>query len=45
MEEDSDSDILKYLSTVEMSHDGKNEVLEEKIVKLSEHPDPLIKCF
>jgi len=28
-----------------MTHKGKEEELEEKIVKLADHPDPLIKLF
>ena len=40
-----ETQLLNYLSTIEMSHDGKQEHLEEKIVKLQDHPDPLIKLF
>ena len=38
-------ELFNYLSTIEMSYTGNEESLEERIVKLSENPDPLIKLF
>ena len=43
--EGGDPELFNYLSTIEMSYKGKEEMLEERIVKLSENPDPLIKLF
>ena len=43
--EGGDPELFNYISTVEMSYEDQIEKLEEKIVKLSEHPDPLIKLY
>ena len=43
--EGGNSELFNYLSTIEMSYKGNEESLEERIVKLSENPDPLIKLF
>ena len=43
--EGGNPELFNYLSAIEMSYKGKEEKLEERIVKLSENPDPLIKLF
>ena len=43
--EGGDPELFNYVSTVLMSYKGKEEILEEKLVKLSERPDGLIQLF
>ena len=45
MVEGGDPELLSYLSTVNLSYKDKQEFLEEQIVRLKDHPDPLISLF